>query len=163
MNWGLEGNGVWFLAQAPGPNTPTQAVVESIGLNDQYIIASTNEWVETWKGSWTVIDDESVSGNSTSLKTASGLDAGGKLRAGIAVGIVIGAVAGVGVGIAMIFRLFRRRKVAKKSRRNSTDERMHWCRAEMDAESKQPEELAYNPVTTWSELDTSRKPAELPA
>jgi hypothetical protein len=34
VNWQFDGLGNWFLAQAPGPNLPTQPIVTAIGLND---------------------------------------------------------------------------------------------------------------------------------
>ena len=163
VNWGLEDNGVWFLAQAPGPNTPSQAVVKSIGLNDESITASTNEWAETWKGSWTVLGDGSVGGNSTSSETASGSDAGVRLRTGALVGIVVGAVVGLGLGIMGFVMFLWKRNAAYKSRESAADEQARWCRAEMEAESKLPGELAEDRVQTRSELDASRRPMELPA
>jgi hypothetical protein len=46
VNWGANdtGKGSWMLAQAPGPNTPSQEVVKSIDANDNFVVPSTNDW-----------------------------------------------------------------------------------------------------------------------
>jgi len=39
---GADGNGTWFLAQVPGPNTPSQSIVQEMGVNDRSVVPSTN-------------------------------------------------------------------------------------------------------------------------
>jgi hypothetical protein len=51
VNW-RTGNGVWFLAQAPGPNTPTTIAPTPIQPTDNSIISSTTVWADTWSGFW---------------------------------------------------------------------------------------------------------------
>ena len=72
VNWQSDLNGSWFLAQAPGPNTPSStAVATPIGFSDTSISSSSNQWIDSWKGSWTVLDESSSSSNTT----AAGSDA----------------------------------------------------------------------------------------
>ncbi|KAF8850424.1 hypothetical protein BDZ45DRAFT_193940 [Acephala macrosclerotiorum] len=59
VNWQTaqgDGEGAWFLAQAPGPNTPSKYPLTVINAKDSTIIGSNASWEDTWKGSWTVIE-----------------------------------------------------------------------------------------------------------
>jgi hypothetical protein len=120
VNWQSDLNGLWFLAQAPGPNTPSTAVVTPIGFSDTSINSSSNQWIDSWKGSWTVLDEPSSSSNTTSTgsdaspsatSTSNNLGtkgaASGVSHSAIA-GIVLGCVA-VALGLLSFF-LIRRRK-----------------------------------------------------
>ncbi|PVH68946.1 hypothetical protein DL98DRAFT_661939 [Cadophora sp. DSE1049] len=42
------GDGAWFLAQAPGPNTPSQNPATTIELRDSSLIGSENDWMDSW-------------------------------------------------------------------------------------------------------------------
>jgi hypothetical protein len=44
VNW-QTGNGVWFLAQAPGPNTPSDTPATTIRPTDDFIIGSNNSGI----------------------------------------------------------------------------------------------------------------------
>ncbi|KAI0882932.1 acid protease [Annulohypoxylon maeteangense] len=110
-NWGTKS---WWLAQAPGPNIPSANVVEL--ANGGGIKASTNDWKESWSGSWTALTPEEASSSSTvSAPTATntdsvdstGLSTGAK--AGIGVGVGIAGLAALG---ALAFFFMRRRKAA---------------------------------------------------
>ena len=140
VNWQLDGNGNWFLAQAPGPNTPSQAVAKSIGLNDAFITPSTNEWVDTWKGSWTPITDSSTTptvnpSSPGSTKSTSGAAAR--------------AIAGISVGIAAIILFagagglwFWRRRKASKAEQVKEQPPEHLSPGELEGTEKRHWELA---------------------
>lgn len=79
VNWQTNLNGVWFLAQAPGPNTPSTPVMTSIGSSDTSLASSSNQWIDSWKGSWTVLDEGSVGTNGSTP----GNHAGSKSKASV--------------------------------------------------------------------------------
>lgn len=59
VNWQTaqgDGDGAWFLAQAPGPNTPSKNPLTVIDAKNSTIIGLNASWEDTWKGSWTVIE-----------------------------------------------------------------------------------------------------------
>ncbi|KAL7628422.1 hypothetical protein AAE478_002625 [Parahypoxylon ruwenzoriense] len=112
-NWGTKS---WWLAQAPGPNIPAPSVVEL--ADDDSIKASSNDWKESWAGSWTALRPDEVAGTSSvsapsatletsapTAPTASGLSTGA--QAGIGVGVGIAGLAIIG---ALVFFFLRRRK-----------------------------------------------------
>lgn len=163
VNWGLNGDGSWFLAQAPGPNTPSQAVVKSIGLDDQFVESSENNWSDTWKGAWTVIP-ESTMGNTTKdggnlgETKSSGLGKG--TMAGIAVGALVISISCLAAGV-----LFWRRRIMMKDRRTVGKELecpVDYYPAEMQASLKRPWELADEQAKFKAELDSKREMVELP-
>jgi hypothetical protein len=50
-NWNANNNSsAWWLAQAPGPNIPSQPKPVPIGDLDSSIQASTNDWATSWAG-----------------------------------------------------------------------------------------------------------------
>ncbi|KAI0834333.1 acid protease [Hypoxylon sp. FL0890] len=113
-NWGTKS---WWLAQAPGPNVPSPSVVE-LANGDTTIKASSNDWKESWTGSWTALTPDEVNSSATvgapsatvSQSTASppaGLSTGAKAGIGVGVGIV-----GLGIIGAIAFFFLRRRKAA---------------------------------------------------
>ncbi|KAI8956401.1 acid protease [Xylaria longipes] len=107
----------WWLAQAPGPNIPTAQVV-TLAQDDTEIKASTNDWKESWSGSWKALTPQDISGSqgvTPPSPTASPTSSGG-LSTGAAAGIGVG----VGVGVlaivaALAFFFFRRRKASSKA------------------------------------------------
>jgi hypothetical protein len=168
VNWGLTGKGAWFLAQAPGPNTPSQAVVQSIGVDDNFITPSTNDWAETWKGSWTVLSSSGSPSPSSSSNpnetSSSGLSTGSK--AGLAVGVVLAAC----IAVAAAVWFWRRRK-RSETKKNIEGMQAAWQRVEMDAEGKRLTELGAgsrkaelhtDPTSVRSELEVDQRPTELP-
>lgn len=132
VNWETadnDGNGVWFLAQAPGPNTPTQNPATAIGIKDNTIAGSTTIWKDTWSGAWTILESTSTSTGGTTGTTSngpptsstasskSGLSAGAS--AGIAVGVAIPALA---AAIVAIIFYKRHRATANKIQGSSERE-----------------------------------------
>ena len=108
VNWQTDLNGAWFLAQAPGPNTPSTPVVTSIGFSDTSLTSSSNLWIDSWKGSWTVLDE----GSSATGGSTPGNQAGSKsksLSSGAIAGIVIGVVILVAAVGALAYFCFWRR------------------------------------------------------
>ncbi|KAK5633228.1 hypothetical protein RRF57_008942 [Xylaria bambusicola] len=114
-NWDSK---TWWLAQAPGPNIPAAQVI-TLKEGDTEITASTNDWKESWSGSWKALASNDVAGSQTSSsprETASanssspneGLSTGA--AAGIGVGVGVGALAIIG---AIVFFWLRRRKTLK--------------------------------------------------
>ncbi|KAI6091285.1 acid protease [Hypoxylon rubiginosum] len=121
-NWGTKS---WWLAQAPGPNIPSPSVVEL--ANGGSVKASSNDWKESWSGSWTALSPEEVSSSasvtapivsSTSGPTnATSSDSASPPPAGLSTGAQAGIGVGVGIaGLAIIgaiaFFFLRRRKAA---------------------------------------------------
>ncbi|KAI9740130.1 MAG: hypothetical protein M1818_004881 [Claussenomyces sp. TS43310] len=113
VNWQTDHKGRWFLAQAPGPNTPSIFTPTAIGPTDNFLYASTNQWADTWKGHWTALESTTTTasgsapndgaGNNTasgniSYASHSTLDLSTGAKAGIAIGAVI-------VGMAIVVTL----------------------------------------------------------
>ena len=94
------GGGVWFLAQAPGPNTPSKNRGTAIGITDSTIVGSTNSWKDTWKGVWTVLESSTSTGDPSPTPIPStsntGLPSNNSPQKGLSTGTVIGIAAGVG-------------------------------------------------------------------
>ncbi|KAI1334934.1 acid protease [Xylariaceae sp. FL0016] len=110
-SWGTK---TWWLAQAPGPNIPAASVVE-LESGATEIKASSNDWKESWSGSWKALTPEDVSSGAT--VTAPGTDA--STTSSSSSGLSTGAQAGIGVGAgiaglaiigAIAFFFMRRRK-----------------------------------------------------
>jgi hypothetical protein len=112
VNW-QTGNGVWFLAQAPGPNTPSDNAATTIGPDDNFIVGSTNSWSDTWNGAWTVIDSTSTSPGNNAPTTAPGKPSSSP-KAEISKGTITGIVVGVTIGLIVVavaaFVLFKRQR-----------------------------------------------------
>jgi len=112
------GNGIWYLGQAPGPGAAKKDVT-SIGLSDDDLPASSSTWEDTWNGYWHPLpggdDPSSSTGTASSNSSTSHTAAGDR-------GLSTGAKAGIGVGcgaagiilIALIagVLLIRRRRAA---------------------------------------------------
>ncbi|KAI0171927.1 acid protease [Hypoxylon sp. FL1284] len=112
----------WWLAQAPGPNIPSPSVNQ---LEDGHsVAASSNDWKESWSGSWKALSPEDVSsptGGDASVASAPP-DSANATNPGSATqpaGLSTGAQAGIGVGVsiaglaiigAIAFVFIRRRK-----------------------------------------------------
>lgn len=72
-----DGGGNWFIAQAPGPNTPKTVSPLTI---DNTIVSSTTKWEDTWKGFWNVTKlsvEEDGSGDNSTDKSASSIEGAG--------------------------------------------------------------------------------------
>ncbi|TVY78110.1 hypothetical protein LSUE1_G006095 [Lachnellula suecica] len=164
VNWQLDGKGKWFLAQAPGPNTPSQAVAKAIGLNDAFITPTTNEWVDTWKGAWTPITDSTNSGSSTPSQSIAQNKKSG-LSGGAIAGIAIGVVGAVSIALAIGIWVWRKQKTDRVSSEKAQLVEYHEP-GEMDGRGRERLELAgkETPLTTErAELSGDTGQAELQA
>jgi hypothetical protein len=114
-NWDVVGKqGVWWLAQAPGPNIAQQPNVQTIGSTDNTIVASSNDWKTSWENSWkplkaTTSATSSASATSTTTNTAVASSSNG-LSSGAEAGIGVGAAVVVIAAVVTVLFLRRRRK-----------------------------------------------------
>jgi hypothetical protein len=118
VNW-QTGNGVWFLAQAPGPNTPSDTPATTIGPTDDFIIGSDNSWVGSWKGAWTVLSstNNSSSGGTSTSSPKSNSSTNQVTSSGLFHGAIFGIISALGVlnsCIAVILWIYRRRRQSSK-------------------------------------------------
>jgi hypothetical protein len=94
VNWNAyNGSAAWWLAQAPGPNTPSQVNVLVVGDTDTTITGSSSDWASTWRGYWNALPTETVGNSTTSTSTpklSSGLSTGAKV--GIGIGVPVGVI-----------------------------------------------------------------------
>ena len=134
-NWNANNNqGVWWLAQAPGPNIGSQSNVQTIQDQDSTISASENNWITSWKDSWSILNESLATANgstpnstpsatnstsstsSSSRATHSSATSGGGISTGAKVGIAVGAAVAAIAAVALgIFLVLRRRKRTKKA------------------------------------------------
>jgi hypothetical protein len=95
QNWNTNGNtGVWWLAQAPGPNISPQSNVQAIQDQDSAISSSSNDWAASWTRTWTPLVGQSAASPSPSSSSA----ASKSLTSG---GLSTGAKAGIGAGVSV--------------------------------------------------------------
>jgi len=163
VNWQTAtgvGSGVWFLAQAPGPNTPSDNPPTSINPTDNSIVGSTSSWKDTWKGAWTVLNSTNPpeDGSNQSKKT-------GGLSHGAIAGIVVGTIAGLSLCGLAAWCLHQRRTHSPKPSSDETRER--W-RESAFAGSGVPSSKQSYPSSGFAprELDTgqvSPRPVEMAA
>lgn len=105
-NWyANDGNGVFWLAQAPGPDIPTQANIQVIGNTDSAINGSTNDWAASWKDTWAALAHTGQSGsNATGTSnpdSPSSSPSSGPSSSPGSSGLSVGAKAGIGVAAAI--------------------------------------------------------------
>ncbi|KAL2073784.1 hypothetical protein VTL71DRAFT_11110 [Oculimacula yallundae] len=99
-NWMADnGYSTWWLAQAPGPNLPSQSNMVVIEDADRTISGSTADWASTWKGSWKAL--AATSGPNTTT-TSTGNDGSSKPGSDPSKGLSTGAKAGIGAGTGAI-------------------------------------------------------------
>ncbi|KFY16972.1 hypothetical protein V492_00981 [Pseudogymnoascus sp. VKM F-4246] len=108
VNW-QTGNGVWYLAQAPGPNTPTTIAPTAIQPTDNSITSSTTDWADTWSGFWTILDSP-TSTNSSTVPSDNTAQSGGKLSKAAIGGICAGAAVCLIAVLIVGCLLYKRRK-----------------------------------------------------
>jgi hypothetical protein len=114
-NWNANNNqGVWWLAQAPGPNIGSQSNVQTIRDQDTSISPSSNDWAASWKGVLVPFSGRSASttatnpaSSSNTTNSSNGLSPGAK--AGIGAGIAVCAL-----GIILVCAVLYRRKQNRK-------------------------------------------------
>ncbi|EPE36916.1 Acid protease [Glarea lozoyensis ATCC 20868] len=159
-NWNANNNqGVWWLAQAPGPNIGSQTSVQTIKDQDATISPSSNDWVASWKSvlvPLTVDSAGTATTNSTATNTTSSSDTEKPTSR-----LTTGAKAGIGAGIAVlvlgiiafgVFIFLYLRKKKSHSKGDSTPEKYSDV-GYVPAELNTHEQAA--------ELNSASKPAEL--
>ncbi|PVH80651.1 hypothetical protein DL98DRAFT_627196 [Cadophora sp. DSE1049] len=134
-NWNADNrSATWWLAQAPGPNLPSQVNIVVVGDEDRSISGSTADWTSTWKGSWKALASEegtnvTATGTGNDPASTSDIDSSTSsnppstpgtpspgLSTGAKAGIGIGAAAGaLGVLAALLLLWW------KRSRNNKSD------------------------------------------
>ena len=173
VNWQSDLNGSWFLAQAPGPNTPSTAVVTPIGFSDTSISSSSNLWIDSWKGSWTVLDESSSSSNNTATASeatpsATNILAPSSSSSPGTKGISHGAIAGIVLGcVAVALGFFSILLIRRRKRRLTS---VHVAPADRYELNKQYSPVATTPAraelehsnnTTVSELENRQKQSRI--
>lgn len=166
VNWQYDGLGNWFLAQAPGPNLPTQPIVTSIGLNDAYIVPSMNLWADTWRGSWAPIAAATTTNPARSHLSKGAI-------AGIAVGaVVVGLI--VIAGAAICWRTTKSKKVTNSYQHAASHDLSNGHTrlttldkkepvAEVQGSLKRALEIGGKQLRKIIELNSERDAVELPA
>jgi len=104
VNWmdSTNHNGVWWLAQAPGPNTPSVPAQVYIQDSDRNIAPSSGTWLDSWKDSWTPIGSTAGNTSGTSTGGTSGVTStSSPLSSPPGTGLSTGAKAGIAAGIAV--------------------------------------------------------------
>ena len=114
VNWNaFNGSAAWWLAQAPGPTTPTQVNIQAISNLDTSITASTVDWASTWADTWTPLSESAAQSSSasssptgsTSTSTSSSSpnsDSDAPSNKSKASGLSTGAKAGIGVACGIV-------------------------------------------------------------
>jgi hypothetical protein len=140
MNYdGFGGKAAWWLAQAPGPNIPTQSTVLAILDKDTTISNSSNNWADTWTGYWKPLTKTDVTPttsstpspasvtpgtsssappNAVKVSSSSGLSTGAKAGIGIA---AAAAVIAALIGAFFLWRHFKKSAAAKDSKVQEPD------------------------------------------
>ena len=107
--------GVWFLAQAPGPNYQVQSIV-SIQDIDKTIPSSQTPWASTWDGHWSPLPNPPTSSQpQVNQPPVSHPSLSSGVKAGVGIGCV---VAGLLLSAGIIFgvrRVYNGRKTGKDS------------------------------------------------
>lgn len=119
VNWS-QGSGEWYLAQAPGPNTP--AVPSSNTYPDTFTgsSSSSKKWSDTWEGHWTPLPEKTNSSAPTPGGNEVSPPSGNEVAKEFADDrLSVGAKAGIGIGIAALLSIlggffFLQRRYAHK-------------------------------------------------
>lgn len=124
INWDAGDSGVWWLAQAPGPNTPSQPAATAILPTDTSILTSDSTWQDSWSGSWVALASRpaTLSSSPTSGPTSSSTShptstsRPSSLSTGAKAGIGIGAAgAGLAALVAALWFCWRSRQGRSKT------------------------------------------------
>lgn len=142
-NWNKASPGNFWIAQAPGPTTPSTPSVKNTLPTDGTVYPSSNEWITSWKDHWIVLDSPTPSINSTAddTTTTNSPSSPGNSTNGTPAKTIIGAGVGVGVplilSIAALLSFWRRRKhQAAKSSRDTVECRKSYHKSELSGESQ---------------------------
>jgi hypothetical protein len=113
-NWNANNDqGVWWLAQAPGPNIGSQSNVQTIRDQDASISSSSNDWAASWKGVLVPFSGQSASTTATNPASSSNTtNSSNELSPGAKTGL--GAGIACGLGIIFVCALLYRRKHNRK-------------------------------------------------
>jgi hypothetical protein len=113
INWETNYEGVWFLAQAPGPNIALAPNVLSIEPTDRFVLESKNNWADSWSKTWVALPgNSSTSSNSASTSNTSrpGIPHTSFMSSSTKAGIAIAAVAGCALAAGAAGLWWRRKK-----------------------------------------------------
>lgn len=150
VNWD-KGNGNWFLAQAPGPNTALTPVQKPITTST--IDGSTANWADTWKTVWTPLPDPNApfsSGpqakNITAGQSSRPTSSGSTLSGGGIAGVVIAAVSVILLFFAVGY--FVRRRKHKRSGGGGQLQLAWWSPTEKKEDPEEPLPLYQRDVTS---------------
>ncbi|KAH8678797.1 aspartic peptidase domain-containing protein [Tricladium varicosporioides] len=118
--WQTNRTGGWFLAQAPGPNTPTAAgaVVNSIQPSDRFIVPSNRSWFDSWNSTWTPVGNNVINPNGTASTPTHLTELGPKTKIfGVRdiVGVVIGGLLGFFLLAGIVIFCLRKRRDRKNA------------------------------------------------
>jgi hypothetical protein len=135
-NWNANNDSAaWWLAQAPGPNIPSNPNVVAIGATDATIAGSANEWAASWDGIWTPLPQTANSINATTTPgsnshpgTTPGSDshpgtghASSGISTGVKVGTAIATIVVVGAILGAAFLWWRRKTSREKELEGQND------------------------------------------
>ncbi|KAL5323502.1 hypothetical protein ACEPPN_008039 [Leptodophora sp. 'Broadleaf-Isolate-01'] len=103
-NWNVNNNqGVWWFAQAPGPNVGSQSTVQTIKDQDTAITSSPNDWAASWAGFLVPLNSQSLQpSNTTGSSPVSSSSPEKGDSASSSAGMSVGAKAGIGIGAAAL-------------------------------------------------------------
>ena len=146
VNWD-QGNGKWFLAQAPGPNTAQTPVQQPITTST--IEGSTADWAETWKTVWTPLPDSEgplPAGSQKNNATANSKSSESGLSGGGIAGIVIAVVGAI--LLFFVVGYFVRRRKHKRSRGHGQPQAAWWTPNEKKSDPEEPLPLYQRNITS---------------
>ncbi|KAJ5679514.1 hypothetical protein N7462_007758 [Penicillium macrosclerotiorum] len=132
-NYGnADGDGNWYLSQAPGPGLNATSEITSVSESQTAISSTSNSWEESWESYWTPLSSSATSSSSSSssssgsstpngaassTQSSSGLSTGAK--AGIGVGCGVGGFALIFVGSWFLIQRRRRRQEQQELKVNA--------------------------------------------
>ncbi|TWU74691.1 hypothetical protein ED733_004741 [Metarhizium rileyi] len=133
-------NSLWWLAQAPGPDIPSNPNVVNLASSDESVSASGTEWASTWDRVWSASASDAKPSPSPSPETSStsqfspGLSTGEKVGIGVGVGVALLVLAAAG---ALFWHKTRRSKLSQESHTVS-DESNSYSQAITEAYAPNP-------------------------
>ena len=95
VNWDLQSEGEWYLAQAPGPGAASSPSQMSFGSTVSS--SPSSSWADTWKNHWTPLPNASATSFSISTNSHVPTDSPPSTPEGLSGG----AKAGIGIGVAV--------------------------------------------------------------
>ncbi|KAH6681016.1 aspartic peptidase domain-containing protein [Plectosphaerella plurivora] len=164
-NWATK---TWWLAQAPGPRLGNRDV-EEIAQSDVTISGSDQAWAESWRGTWTPLEEgveptgplsspqppPSTSAEPEPEPESSGLPTGAIAGIGVGAGVLVLAAIG-----GLVFFFLRRRRKAKAAELHAVPapapetELSHWGYGGYNTQHGYAEKEVYKPQTEPAEMYT---------